>query len=205
MRPGTFALVAAIALGWVLQLAGLHSKFYLDPQQFWQGRIWTVLTYAFVPAGMVDFIVGGLWIYMMGLWLERVWSPLELTTFCLLTVLATGLFKALAYLLSPAANGVLLGTMPITFGLLIAWARLFGHERILMMGCWEMSIKRCALLVAATNAVVLLTSPCFGLINGMAVCVAALAGWFYLSWRWKRQLSVSCQKIDDRRISRLEL
>jgi membrane associated rhomboid family serine protease len=205
MRPGTFALLVAIALGWVLELIGLHSWFYLDPHQFWQGKLWTVLTYAFVPAGMADFILGGLWIFMIGLWLEKVWSPLELWTFCMLSVLATGFCKALICLISPVANGILLGTMPITFGLLMAWARLFGHDRILLMGGWEMSVKRCAFLVAAINAVVLLTSPCFGLINGLAVCLAALAGWFYLGWRWKRQLSASCQKIDNRRISRLEL
>jgi membrane associated rhomboid family serine protease len=205
IRPGTLTLLAATALGLVLELLGLHSGFYLDPPQFWQGRIWTVLSYAFIPAGIVDFIFGGLWIFMIGSWLEKVWSPLELGTFCILSVLATGFFKVLVFLMIPAANSILFGAMPITFGLLMAWARLFGHERILFMGGGEMSVKQCAFLAAGINAVILLISPCFGLMNGLAVCVAALVGWFYLGWRWKRQLSAPGQTIETNRISRLEL
>jgi hypothetical protein len=87
----------------------------------------------------------------------------------------------------------------------MAWAKLFGHERMVLLGIGEMSIKQCAFLAAGINALILLTCPCFGLVNGLAVCAAAVAGWFYLSWRWKRHLSGACQTIDNRRISRLEL
>jgi membrane associated rhomboid family serine protease len=202
VTPGTFSVLLTILAGFVLVRLRMGPWLWLEPHGFWHGRIWTVVTHAFLPANVIDLLFNGLFLFMLGVWIEKAWSRFELWGFCLLSALATGLFRVAV---TPGSQVILFGTMPLVFGLLVAWARLFGHERLLFMGVWEMTVRQCALLVGIIDIIIMATCPCFGWINCLAVCMAALGGWLYLTLRWKRNLAARSQAVNSERISRLEL
>jgi membrane associated rhomboid family serine protease len=202
LTPGTAVLLAAVTVGFVLDMVGASSWLMLGPRGFWHGKVWTVVTHAFIPASVMDLLFNGLFLFMLGTWIERVWSRYELWAVCLLSALATGLFKVAV---APGDEALLFGTLPLALGLLVVWARLFGHEKVLFMGVWEMTVRQCALLIGIIDILVMATCPCFGLVNSLAVIMAAVVGWVYLTLKWKWNLRAPARTVDSNRISRLEL
>jgi membrane associated rhomboid family serine protease len=207
LRPGTMFLIALIITGFFLNLLGATRWLVLFPNEFWHGKIWNIITYSFVPAGIVDIVWGPLWVFMIGLWIEKVWSPRELVVYSVLCVSGAGLVKVILFRIvaTPSSAIGLYGTIPLILGLLVAWAKLFGHERVLFMGFWEMTIKQCACLLFCFDLLLMISSPCFGVINILTACLSPLVGWIYLSLRWKRQQAATIQTVDSNRIARLEL
>jgi membrane associated rhomboid family serine protease len=204
---GVRVMLLVLTAIYLTAVAGVFTKAYnlyswlaLSGAAFWSGKIWTILTYAVLPATLVDFLFNWLLILFLGSYLERVWTHQQLWIFCGVAALGGGLAKVI---LQPFSPVILVGTSPIVFGLLAAWGLLFRHERILFWFMWEMSVRQAAILLTVISFLLML--PCAGLINDLIMLSGGLAGWLYVRAATAVTLSRSSRTIVSERMGRLEL
>jgi hypothetical protein len=79
----------------------------------------------------------------------------------------------------PANVSIIVGSAPATFGLLAAWYRLCGHERLLLHGVGPVSVRQAALIIAALNAAIVYVGT--GWKVTLCLMGGALAVWVGLS------------------------
>jgi membrane associated rhomboid family serine protease len=204
---GARLLVLCYALGYPLALAGhyTHSFELMDwlalvPALVWKGEVWTTLTYAFVGGGPVDWAVSLFWLATLVAVLGRHWSGLQLWLYCLLCTLVGALILCVV---RPQTQMGLVGNPAMIFGLLAAWYRLYGRERLILLGIGEVSVRQAAILVAIIEVLILVF--CVGILVTLAMMFGGAAGWFYLFVRGKSALNRRSQPVDSERIARLEL
>ena len=202
---GARLLVLAYALGFVA-LAGklthlfdLYGWLALTPALVWKGQVWRVLTYAFLPGGIVDWVVSLFWLATLVSILGKHWSARELWGYCLLAAVVGALPIVLMNW-----NIALVGISAIIFALLAAWYRIYGRERLILLGIGEVSVRQAAVLIAIIDAIIIFFS-CGGFIVLPSTLCGGVAGWLYLSLRWKLMLRTGSQPTDSERIARLEL
>jgi membrane associated rhomboid family serine protease len=209
LRPGTLLLICTTSslgllsmFGGKMGLFSLPHLFAVGPDAFWQGKVWVLVTHAFLPVGIFDLVMNGLMLIMIGHWLERYWSKWELWSFCLIVAAGPGVAKLL---LAPIDRIAIYGTLTLSLGLLAALYRLSGDERVLFMGVVEVTMKQ-FVAIAAILDVILLFSMCgMPWTSSLADLMAWPTGWYYLSLRWKVAMRGSSRKIESTRTRRLEL
>lgn len=207
LTPGVRVLLIVLSISYLVAVIGSVSRFYnsylwlaLDPAVFWKGCAWQIFTYPLLPEGLVNFIFNTIAIVWLGRQLEREWSRWELWSYCLLAATGSGTAK----LLLSSWNGYpLVGTAGIVFGLLTAWLRLFGHEKVMLWSIWETTIGRVGLLMTAIGLLLMLFTA--GWVNTLVMFCGGLTGWLYLSLRWKLNREQPGQLTESGRIRRLEL
>ena len=207
LTPGVRVVVAVLAIMGMAAIIGVFSRAYnlyawlgLSGASFWKGRVWTIVTYALLPAGIWDFLFNWIVILFLGVWLERVWSRGELWLCCLISILAAGLAKVIV---QPSGQLLMVGTMPVVFGLLAAWGRLFAYEKILFWFIWEMTARQAAILMTVIGFVIML--PCAGLVNASIMLCGAPAGLLYVWLRGKIAHGRASRTVTSERMGRLEL
>ncbi|MDB6027897.1 MAG: rane protein [Verrucomicrobiales bacterium] len=207
LKSGTRSMMGLFAIVYLAQIIGEKTGTFdlvtwgaLFSKPVWAGQVWRLVTYGFITPSPAVFMINILYIGMLGTWLERVWSPREWWGFCLLCTIGTGAIKLAVTPFSPIG---LIGNVGMTFGLLVAWGRIFAHETVLLMGIWRMTIRSAALVFGLVN--VLLNLPCSGWVNVLILLSGGIIGWFYLSFRWKLVNVQASRPLDSARISRLEL
>jgi len=204
---GVRVLLLVLAVLYLAAWTGKISRSYdlygwlgLSPSAFWKGRLWTVVTYALLPAGLTDLLFSGFMIGWLGANVERAWSRWGLWSYCALTAAGGGVAKILLARFDPS---LITGPAPVVYGLLVAWMRLSGHERVLAWFGGETTVFRVGLVLMALSVVFLLSSA--GWVNASIVLGGALAGWLYLSLRWKLNRARPDYPVESQRIRRLEL
>jgi membrane associated rhomboid family serine protease len=207
LTPGVLVLLVVLMatglaafIGRLTHAFDLNGWLALSAQQFWHGQIWRLVTYALLPAGVLNFILNAFALIMLGGLLERVRSRGELWIICIVSAVGAGL----AVVLLPFLNSApLAGAGPMMFGLLAAWCFHCGHEKISMFPFGEMTVRQLALAAGAVGLLVIFFSAGWWM---TAVMVAGgLSGWFYV-WVWHKWLmSRASRVVPSERISRLEL
>jgi membrane associated rhomboid family serine protease len=204
---GAQSLLLAYALGFPVALAGHYSHLFdlydwlpLTPALVWKGQVWRILTYAFLPSGVVDWAVSLFWLATLVSVLGRNWSSFGLWLYCLLAVLAGAVPIAL---LKPGAEFLVVGNAAMIFGLLVDWYQLYGRERIILLGFGEISVRQAAVLVAIIEMLILFF--CVGWFILMSMMCGGLVGWIYLALRRKVVMGADSRRLDSERIARLEL
>lgn len=207
LTPGVRVIVAILVLMGLAAIIGGYSRAYdlypwlsLSGAGFWKGQLWTIATYALLPAGLWDFLFNWIVILFLGVWLERVWSRSELWLCCLISILAAGLAKVLV---QPSSQLLMVGTMPVVFGLLAAWARLFAYEKILFWFIWEMTVRQAAILMMVIGFIIML--PCAGVVNASIMLCGAPAGLLYVWLRERITHGRVSKTVASERMGRLEL
>jgi len=207
LTPGVRVIVVVLALTGLAAMIGVFSRAYdlypwlaLSGASFWKGHVWNIVTYALLPAGIWDFLFNWIVILFLGVWLERIWSRGELWLCCLIAILAAGLAKVIV---QPSGPLLMVGTMPIVFGLLAAWGRLFTYEKILFWFIWEMTVRQAAILMTVIGFIIML--PCSGLVNASIMLAGAPAGLLYVWLRGKITHRRASQTVTSDRMGRLEL
>ena len=207
LTPGVRAALGVLALAYLAEVIGRWSSAYdlsawlaLSGPTFWKGRVWSVVTFVLLPAGLLGFLFNGMMIACLGPLIERVWSRGELWSYCLITAAGAGLVKVA---FQPSNPALLIGTGPVVFGLLAAWARLYGREEIRLGFIWQTTARRAALVLAAITFLMMVASA--GLVEAVVTLSGGLAGWLYLSLRWKVNLARRSRPVTSERMSRLEL
>jgi membrane associated rhomboid family serine protease len=204
---GARLLVLLYALGFPLVLAGHYTHtvelgdwLALWPPLVLKGEVWCALTYAFLPNGPVDWAVSLFWLATLVSIIGRNWSGRELWSYCLLATVTGAL---LVVVFKPGMQDPVVGNGAMIFALLAAWYRLYGHERLVLLGIGEMSVRQAAILVALVE--VLISWFCLGWFVTLAMMSGGVVGWLYLLLRGKHALNRRSQVMDSQRIARLEL
>jgi len=208
ITPGTLVILGVLTFFFILRLVGSFTRlfdtmdwFALTGPGFWKGRVWTMVTYALVPASILELLFNWTFIVFIGCYLERVWSKGQLWVVSTLSIIVVGSVKVLLF---PSNPGILVGTAPVVFGLLAAWGWVFAHERVLFWFMWEMSIRQAAILFIGISYVVMAFS-CTGFLDATIMACGALGG---LGYVWVHQNLVRAQPsrtVTSNRIGRLEL
>ncbi|HEU4453544.1 MAG TPA: rhomboid family intramembrane serine protease [Longimicrobium sp.] len=123
----------------VLELARIPAALIYDwialrPRQVLL-RPWTVLTYAFVHAGVFHWFFNMVALYFFGPRLEERWGSREFVKFYLIAAAGGALFS----FISP--GGTILGASAAINGLLMAWAVYWPDDEILLLGVFPVKIK----------------------------------------------------------------
>ena len=123
----------------VLELARIPAALIYDwialrPRQVLL-RPWTVLTYAFVHAGVFHWFFNMVALYFFGPRLEERWGSRDFIKFYLIAAAGGALFS----FISP--NGTILGASAAINGLLMAWAVYWPDDEILLLGVFPVKIK----------------------------------------------------------------
>ena len=206
--PGaSFLLVLLYALGYPLALAGhyahafdLYRWLMLSPALIWKGEVWRLVSYAFLPNGVVDWAVSLFWLATLVAVLGRNWSGTELWLYCLLATVAGALVVTLG---QSAAHGGVVGNGAMLFGFLAAWYRLYGRERLILLGFGEISVRQAVILVVFIE--ILISLFCLGWFVTLAMMCGGAASLLYLVLRGKSDLNRRSEVLDSQRIARLEL
>jgi membrane associated rhomboid family serine protease len=190
------AVALAMFIGRLTRAFDLDGWLGLTAQQFWHGQIWRLVTYALLPAGILNFIMNAFALIVLGGWLERVRSRGELWIICVVSTAGAGL----AAVLLPFAQ--LNGAGPMMFGLLAAWCFHCGHEKVSVFPFGEITVRQLALAAAVS---LLFTAFSAGWQMATVMAVGGLSGWLYV-WLWHKWLmSRAASVATSERISRLEL
>lgn len=207
LTPGVRVLLAVLAASGLATFIGRQTRVFeldgwlaLNAQQFWHGQVWRLVTYALLPAGILNFILNAFALIVLGGWLERVRSRGEVWIICIVSAVGAGLAEML---LPFSSSTPLAGVGPMMFGLLAAWCFHCGHEKISMFPFGEMTVRQLALAAAAVSLLVTLFSA--GWRMAVVMTAGGLSGWFYV-WAWDKWLmSRASRVVPSERISRLEL
>jgi membrane associated rhomboid family serine protease len=141
MPPVTLALIAANVVGYLLQMAapGLVGTFALWPLgaatasggQVGFG-VWQVVTYAFLHGDLVHLAFNMFALYMFGGAIESVYGPRRYAVYYFVCVISA----AIAQLLVAQMSGGMYPTVGASggvFGLLLAYAVYFPHNKVMLM------------------------------------------------------------------------
>lgn len=207
LNVGSALLVGLFAVGYPLALAGHYSHTIelnavggLVPEVVWKGQVWRLFTYAFLAGSILDWLVSWFWLATLVFVLGRNWSGAELWRYCLLCSVIGG--SCCAALLRDSSFAIV-GNGAMILGLLAAWQRLYGRERIILLGFGELSVRQAALIVALIELLLLLFG--LGWQAAFAMILGGCAGWLFLILRGKHALNRHSRTIDSARIARLEL
>ena len=141
MPPVTLYLIAANAGIFLLQLSapGLETAFALWPLGAARAsggqvsfQVWQLVTYAFLHGGLLHIGFNMFALYMFGSAMEQVFGPRRYLTYYFVCVLSAGI----AQLITSALTGALYPTIGASggvFGLLLAYAMYFPHNRVMLI------------------------------------------------------------------------
>lgn len=207
LSPGVRILLGLLAAAYLAAVTGdllhafnLYDWLALSGAKFWNGQIWRLVTYAFLPAGIMDFTMNCVALVLLGGLLERIWSRGQLWLYCILAVAGAG---AATVLLRSTSPMLVTGAAPMTFGLLAAWGILSGQEIINVPVIGEITVWRLVLCALAISLAITVLS--MGLISGLILAAGGFTGWLYLWLKHKWLMSRPSHLAHSERINRLEL
>jgi len=141
MPPVTLVLIAANAVVFLLQLSvpGIEAPFALWPLGAARAsggqvsfQVWQLVTYAFLHGSVMHIALNMFALYMFGGQMELVFGPRRYLTYYFVCVLSA----AIAQLATSAMTATLYPTVGASggvFGLLLAYAIYFPHNRIMLI------------------------------------------------------------------------
>jgi membrane associated rhomboid family serine protease len=190
----------AAIIGKVFGIYDLYSWLALSGPKFWSGQIWRLVTYFFLPTGILDFIMNYVALVLLGRLLERLWSRRQLWLYFLLTAAGAGLVKVLLQFSNPLP---LTGCAPVIFGLLIAWGFLCGREIITLTVFGQTTVWRLVLTASAVSVLVMFFTA--GIVAALILAGGGFTGWLYLWLNHKWLMTRPSNVVRSERINRLEL
>jgi membrane associated rhomboid family serine protease len=160
--PITRALLIAITLLlFVTQVPSLKAALWawlgLMPVRsgfFWP---WQVLTYPLVHADAMQWFVNSLVLYMFGSQLEGLWGARRYVQFLVASVLSSAVVY-LALTLLFAASLPQLGAGCLVWGMMLAFAILFPHQRILLFFVADVTMRNALLIFLGIEVFLMLGS-----------------------------------------------
>ena len=173
----------------------------LSPVLLWKGQVWRAATYALLNSSALGWAVNLFWIATLVSTLSRDWSSKTFWLFCLIAALGGALPMVLLIPHTPAS---VLGPGAMIFGLLVAWDRLYRHERLQLLGLGELSVRQAAIILAIINLIITFLG-CGGWLLTISMLGGGVAGWLWFVIGHHRLMCRGSQIAESKRISRLEL
>ena len=188
MPPATQALILSCVVMFLMQSLGVDglALFALWPVGSGGFMPWQVLSYAFLHGSMSHLVFNMFGLFMFGAELERVWGPKRLLVFYFVSVLVAALTQLLVAAWSGSPNPTV-GASGGLFGLLVGFAMLFPHRRIVPL---IPPIPMPAWLFVVIYGVIELLLGVTGSMSGVAHFAhlgGILGGWLTLRY-WRGQL-----------------
>ena len=207
LTPGVRGLLSLLLVACLANLAGQWTHaFHLDiwlalhPSAVWQGRVWQAITYPLVPAGWMELLINGVVIAWLGAMLEREWRRGQVWFFCAVVTLGAAAVKLTVGAFSP---GPLSGATPLVFGLVVAWAKVFGHERVAIPGVGETSVRWCALFLGGISLAMMLMQAAWT--DTLVMVSGGVTGWLWLTLRQSQCQTQPARQVANERVRRLEI
>jgi membrane associated rhomboid family serine protease len=134
------AVFAALLMAELFRVAPLtiYDWLALNPTTHAVVRPWTVLTYAFLHAGVFHWMFNMFALYFFGPRLEDRWGSREFMRFYLLAAAGGALFSFLTPVFG--TPGYVLGASAAINGLLMAWAVYWPDDEVLLLGIFPIRI-----------------------------------------------------------------
>ena len=190
ITPAVKALIIANVVAFLATMAMpnvMITLFGLTPQLiFEQGRVWQVATYLFLhdPQGFGHILFNMLALWMFGVDLERRWGTVAFAKYYAVTGVGAGAATVLASLLPFDVSRSMyyvptIGASGAIYGLLLAWALLFPHRRILFMFIFPLPARVAAAIMGAMAFLAAVSGRNSGVAEATHLA-GMLAGWLYL-------------------------
>lgn len=190
ITPAVRALLIANVAVFLLTFAwpgAIVRTFGLTPAAVLEdGRVWQLGTYLFVhsPTSLSHILFNMLALWMFGVELERRWGTPAFSKYYALTGIGAGVCTLVVSLLPVGwAAGtyatVTIGASGAIYGLLMAWALLFPHRRILFMFIFPLPARVFVLIIGAIAFFSALGASGSGVAN-LAHLGGLVVGWVYL-------------------------
>jgi membrane associated rhomboid family serine protease len=93
---------------------------------------WQLLTYAFLHSGYLHILVNMFALFMFGTPMERYWGTRRFTAFYFVCVITAGLTQLTVAVLTNSDSPTI-GASGAIFGLLLAFAVYFPHQRVMLL------------------------------------------------------------------------
>ncbi len=154
----------------------VHDYLGLIPfQVVQQGKIWQLVTYMFVHAGIMHILWNMLGLWMFGIQLEKLWGTAKFLRFYFECGIAAGLTVVVAAYLFGGTDVATVGASGALFGLLVAYAVVFPDQTILFSFLIPIKSKYFVMII---GAIVFLQSysATIGHQSGTVAVVAHLGG-----------------------------
>jgi membrane associated rhomboid family serine protease len=164
------------------------------------GQFWRLVSYALLPASLMDLIFTSVTVLWFGGMLERYWLPRDFFFYCAIATVGSGLAKIL---LEPLSSTPLLGPGPIAFAVMVATARICANEPMNFIPNLPLSMRQGVILLAALTAVMMITAV--GWRGAVVRCAGGGLGLVYLWCRSHAGEPRSARPAVSQRIHRLEL
>lgn len=155
LSPALKALIAANALVFVVQLVApwlTWSLGMMPAAVIGQLRLWQLVTYMFVHAGLFHILFNMLTLWMFGTELERIWGTRYFLKYYFVTGIGaaalTVFFSLLPFPVAAALqHSVVIGASGAVYGLLLAYALYFPDRPIYMYMVFPMPAKYFVILM----------------------------------------------------------
>ena len=188
MPPATQALILSCVVVFLLQSLGVDGLAFFALWPVGSGGFmpWQVITYAFLHGGLSHLVFNMFGLFMFGAELERVWGSKRLLVFYFASVIVAALTQLLVAAWSGSPNPTV-GASGGLFGLLVGFAMLFPHRRIVPL---IPPIPMPAWLFVVIYGVIELFLGVTGSMSGVAHFAhlgGILGGWLTLRY-WRGQL-----------------
>jgi membrane associated rhomboid family serine protease len=193
------AVSLAAALGQLFRTVDLYRWLALDVSAAHHGQVWRLVTYAWLPAGIMDFAMTALALILLGPLLERHWTRRELWLYCGIATVGAGV----ADVLFASGAPPLVGAASVMLAWLLAWAFVSGHEPVPVPVFGSLTVRTLVLILAGLSLFMTLLSG--GLVSALVLASGAAVGWLYLWLRHKWLMTRASRVVSSGRIQRLEL
>ncbi|MGO8698518.1 MAG: rhomboid family intramembrane serine protease [Limisphaerales bacterium] len=200
LTPGTRWLLFFWMIGCVLRYTSFESQFGLAAPALRHGQVWRLVSYPWMPQNMLNFIINGVALGILGGALERRWSGRTLLSYSFVVVILVGATWAF---LPFAGSGAWYGSGPLLFGLLVAWGRTCGDQGIYLGPVATLTAMTAALVFGGLS--LLMTAMTAGWRSALFLALGAAWGLVYLWVRSRQGEGAASSSGASQRISRLEL
>ena len=190
----------AVVIGTMSHQFNPHLWLDLNGPRFWHGQIWRLITFPLLPMGVMDLIMNGVALVILGGMIERHWTRGQLWTYCFVAATGAGLAKVLLQSASPVP---LCGATPVIFGLLIAWGFLSRPEPIRLFLLGETTVWKLVLIASAISFLTLFFTG--GLMMALIMMAGGVIGFIFLWLKHQCLMNRRSSVVHSERIQRLEL
>jgi len=209
---GIWLVLVLILQGMILGGDNIFQWFALVPYRvitdFW---VWQPVTYMFLHSGVFHILFNMLVLWWFGSELEQRWGSRFFFVYYMVCGLGAGAIYILGNLVYYLMTGQvmtmaapLVGASGATYGLMLAYAILFGERMIFFMMLFPMKAKYFAMLVGFIELVTLMDSGMGSKVSNLAHLGGILVGFLFLAYIARRRAQRSSSG-SSRRGRRLKL
>lgn len=110
-------------------------------ETIFKGRIWQLLTYAFVHGHFVHLLFNLLAVYFFGNRLESRWGSATFFRFCVVVIAGSVLFHLLVSAAAGQSGSIIIGMSGLVYGILLVYAIYYPDDIVYVYGVFPIKVK----------------------------------------------------------------